>query len=501
MRGPDGQRPLDARGDTFGEAGDGTGGGAVGVTARLLFVGDIHLGRVPSRLPANLADLGLTAAELSPAAAWRATVERAIALDVDAVVLAGDVVDRLEDRFEAHAPLRAGVQRLVDAEVPVFGVAGNHDVEALPRLARQIPAFRLLGERGSWQAAHVSARSRATARPGDDDGEAGSAAAGDVTGVRLVGWSFPSERVRTSPLESLRIGPEPGIATLGVLHCDLDAGSSPYAPVARAALRAVPFDGWLLGHVHRPDALDEAVPIGYLGSLVGLDPGEPGRRGPWLVDVEGPGRVRASQIALAPIRYERAEVELSASAPGASVEDVQDEAFAALSRGLTGIADRMSGDDDQGALRLVACRLSVSGPGRHEPAVRAVLDLSERHPTESRSGAHYYIESLEERARPDLDLESIAIGDDPPALLARRLLALQRGGADAEALVASARQRLDAALAASRWQRLDTSPGTTPDAIVEALMHAGTRRLEALLDQRSSAGRGSGPGRASGGGR
>jgi hypothetical protein len=65
---------------------------------RLLAVGDIHLGVRPSRLPEELQEL---ARSLGPAEAWRRTVEVAVERHVDAVLLAGDVVDRDDDFFEA----------------------------------------------------------------------------------------------------------------------------------------------------------------------------------------------------------------------------------------------------------------------------------------------------------------------------------------------------------------------------------------------------------------
>lgn len=436
------------------------------MTARLLFVGDIHLGRRAGRLPADLGRFALSTGELSPVAAWRTAVTRAISLGVDAVVLAGDVVNGLEDRFEAYAPLREGVEALLRAGVAVHAVAGNHDVEALPRLARQIPDFKLLGAGGVWESVRVPTR--------------------DGSAVQLLGWSFPSERVHSSPVESLRHAPTPGVATLGVLHCDLDAGASPYAPVSRASLRSVPVDAWLLGHIHRPDPLEDATPIGYLGSLSGLDPGETGRRGPWLVEVDGPGAVRATQLALAPIRYERVEIGLDAGRPGEPIADAEDRVFARLSAGLREIAARVAQDADDGALRLVACRIGVSGPGRHEPGIRALLQDTERHPVEERDGVRYVVESIEERTRPDLDLEALAIGDDPPALLAARLLALQRGGPDAEAIVDRARRRLDATLSVPRWQR-PADAGIAAEPLADTLLRAGVRQLEALLAQRGAA--------------
>jgi exonuclease SbcD len=225
------------------------------MVARLLFIGDMHLGRTPSRLPDDLEELGLRRSELGPAAAWRASIDHALSSEVDAVVLAGDVVEGIDDRFEAYRDLKAGALRLAAAGIPLIGVAGNHDVEALPRLARQIPAFRLLGAAGRWETVDVATHSGVP--------------------LRLLGWSFPAQRVERNPLDSLDLesARQRGVATLGVLHCDVDAGSSRYAPVSSRALAALPVDGFLLGHVHRPDRLEGDRPQGYLGSLVGLDPG------------------------------------------------------------------------------------------------------------------------------------------------------------------------------------------------------------------------------------
>jgi exonuclease SbcC len=134
----------------------------------------------------------------------------------------------------------------------VLGVAGNHDVQVLPRLADSVPGFGLLGRGGRWEV--VELRSR-------DGGQ-----------IRVAGWSFPAAQVRTSPLaDGLSVaGPGTGLL-VGLLHCDRDVAGSPYAPVRSAELEAAPVDAWLLGHIHRPGVLSPPRPMGYLGSLCGLD--------------------------------------------------------------------------------------------------------------------------------------------------------------------------------------------------------------------------------------
>jgi hypothetical protein len=429
------------------------------VTVRLLCVGDIHLGRRPGRLPEDLALHGISATELTPAAAWRDCVEHALATAPDALVLAGDVVDAFDDRFEAFSMLRAGVARLVEAGVAVFAVAGNHDVDALPRLAAQIPGFRLLGAGGEWECVSVGSR--------------------DGPPLRLLGWSFPEPAVAASPLASLRFEPQPGTATLGLLHCDVDGGRSGYAPVPRAALDRVPVDGWLLGHVHKPGDLSAARPVGYLGSLVGLDPGEPGVRGPWWVEVDGPQRVRARQLPLAPMRWERGEIRAEAYPPGHAA----DAFFAALREALWAIHEKLIAEAGGApAARVVGCRLTVTGPGRHDEAVQALLAAPERWPQERQGDVHYFVEKLEESPVPDLDLDALALGSDPPGLLARRLVALRDGSEEAGVLLDAFAPPLAHALSAPRWQRLG-EPAPEPDEVRSLLLLAGTRRLEGLLRQ------------------
>ncbi len=53
--------------------------------ARLLAIGDVHLGTRPSSLPEELATTGIDPRDLSPEAALDGAVERAIRERVDAV--------------------------------------------------------------------------------------------------------------------------------------------------------------------------------------------------------------------------------------------------------------------------------------------------------------------------------------------------------------------------------------------------------------------------------
>src|SRR5690625_6978859 len=133
----------------------------------------MHLGRTLAALPE---DLRRRAEELGPEQAWKNAVRLAIEHEVDAVLLAGDLVDNNRDFFVAYGHLKKGVEELAAAGIKILAVAGNHDTEILPRLAAGIDELQLVGEGGKWQAV-------------------------DLDDLVVLGWSFRSEE-HTSELQS-----------------------------------------------------------------------------------------------------------------------------------------------------------------------------------------------------------------------------------------------------------------------------------------------------------
>jgi DNA repair protein SbcD/Mre11 len=425
------------------------------VALKILFVGDMHLGRRPARLPPGLA---ARADALGPAGAWRRTVDLAIVERVEAVALAGDLVEREDDFFEAYRELHDGVVRLTAAGIRVLGVTGNHDVQVLPRLADQLEGFRLLGRGGRWESLTL--------------GEGASQAT-------IWGWSFPARHVEHSPLAGQRFERGAGV-NLGLLHCDRDQPRSRYAPVRSAELSDAGLDGWLLGHIHAPDALAAPRPSGYLGSLTGLDPGEPGARGPWLLSIEGGRVAEAAQQVLAPLRWEPLALELGGIERPEQAQDRLLEALQSLDTRLAALARPPE---------AVGLRVTLVGRSRHGTAAERLLggELRAGVPVGG-SRIHYFIEHLASLTRPELELEALAARQDPLGLLARRLAVLD---ADPDApgrqeLIEAARARLADVAAQARWQALDLPP-LDDEAVAGWLRQAAARLLEQMLAQQDSA--------------
>ena len=436
--------------------------------ACLLAIGDVHLGTRPGSLPEELGEWGVDPRELTPEAALDAAVARALELSVDAVLFAGDVVESTNARFEAIRPLERAVQRLSDAGVPVLGVVGNHDVEALPRLARLVDGFELLGEGGRWESRVVEAGGRPA--------------------FELLGWSFPEPQVHTSPLASLlRDRPTPkhaGLPRLGVLHGDLDASGGPYAPFSGHELDAAGLDAWLLGHIHKPSLGSGEIPFGYLGSLVGLDPSETGLRGPWLIQLGAGGEILPEQLQISRLRWELLEVAVGEE------EDPED-----LGDRLLDEAERLARRirESGHAPRVLGVRVRLTGPTHAYAAILRKIEQGAWSGTPRQVGETVvFIGKVIDGLELALDLADLAKGNDPPALLARKLIALDAGGEDRRRLLDGAREELGAVATEPRWAPLaearDAADPLSDEALAACLKQAGTVALHALLSQRAPAG-------------
>jgi DNA repair exonuclease SbcCD nuclease subunit len=412
---------------------------------KLLAVGDIHLGRSPAALHP---DLSHRQAELGPEEAWKRCVDLAIERDVDAVLLAGDVVERSRDLLVAFGDLKNGVERLADASIPVLAVAGNHDTVVLPRLAAEIESLELLGAGGKWQE-----------RP--------------VGRLRILGWSFPRPHVRQSPLESLPKIDQPG-QVVGLLHCDRDQADSPYAPVSGQALKASGLGGWLLGHIHQPDPLEGHHPIGYLGSATALRASDIGPRGPWLIEWQRQ-RLKASHLPIAPLRFDALELDLSDLQ---SPDELGEAALAASRQHLRSIGSASFLPD------VIGLRLTFTGRCKFDAALAGKAEELIATSRPWREGpVEVFLQKAVVATEPAVDLDRLARQEDPCGLLARRILVLRDPHhPDHETLVESARPALAAVAGQKEFRHLD--PPLDHQQLRQWLLNAARIALNSMLEQK-----------------
>lgn len=427
------------------------------MTTRILCTGDTHLGRRPTQVPEG-EDLNI----LGPTKAWKLFVDTAIDRQVDVVVLTGDVVDQNNKYYEAYSVLYSDVKRMVDKDITVLAVAGNHDFDVLPRLADQIPGFKLLGRGGRWEE-FIHERN-------------------GVLAVRFQGWSFPTPHVSNNPLATYT-PPTDKVPTVGVLHCDCDVARSKYGPVSLAELKSAGPLAWLLGHIHKYEVLSDENPlVFYPGSLQGLDPGEPGMHSATLLTVGAGSSLKIERLALSRLRWEHLDVYVNSAEDEESLQRILTVALRELHKRILG---------ELGQTRLIGCRLRLLGRTSMHRKLPSLIPDTKSNLRPEFDGFEYFIESIKDQSKPDISLEEIAHSTNPAGLLARRLLLLERRDPleEYQKLVERAKRSIDESRSLPQFVALQNnaiSIEQEQEQVTDLLLQSGLRALDELLAQKET---------------
>lgn len=228
---------------------------------RILHTADIHLDsplRSLALCDSELRDRVRTASRT----ALTRIVNIALAEDVAALLIAGDLFDGAERSARTAAFLALQLERLRDRGIRVFYIKGNHDAEN-----------PLTGELNLPDNVHVF------------DGRGGKVELAD--GVWIHGVSFASRHAPESLLPKLP-PPVDGAVNIAMLHTSLAGaeGHDPYAPCTVGDLAAAGFDYWALGHVHRRQVHSEEPWVVMPGTPQGRDIGELGPKSATLVTID-----------------------------------------------------------------------------------------------------------------------------------------------------------------------------------------------------------------------
>jgi DNA repair protein SbcD/Mre11 len=235
---------------------------------RLLHTADVHLG-------ARHADLGEQAAAQRERqfAAFRATVDLAIAEKVDVVLIAGDLFDSNTQPRRSVERVAAELKRLVDAKIRTVVIPGTHDVY----------------DRASLYRVH-DLKALAGSTPDDDLLTVLTPEHGEIAisacGVVVHGVVFATKRAPHSPLRDLRVDRRSDDPTwhVGMVHGAIAIpGKTDHdeVVVTTEEIAATGLDYLALGHWH-------STQQGTAGSTVWAYSGAPE---PVAVSQDGAGRV------------------------------------------------------------------------------------------------------------------------------------------------------------------------------------------------------------------
>ena len=306
----------------------------------------------------------------------------------------------------------------------------------------------------------------------------------------IVGWSFPKQDVSYNPIASLDQQSldleSQDLCKIGLLHGDLDASGGNYAPIKTADLRSSGFDAWLLGHIHKPSLPQTTVhpgkePIGYLGSLVGLDPTETGPHGPWILNISATGIDEIRQIPSAPLRWEQMSIPID------QVESTEDLADFLLEQATQAVQQV----NESGSIpRVLGLRATLTGRCSCHKEIQPWIDDGEFKKIQRMvDGTLVFYNKVVNLSDTQIDMEKIASGDDPAALLAQRILALENNQPEAIELIEQVRIQLQEPAKESCWKPVrdhrNAQNVLSDEYLRNLLIHSGKNALHVMLDQMS----------------
>lgn len=426
---------------------------------RLLCASNLHLGRRLAGLPDHA---GLDPARLSAAATWSRLCHAALAHHADAVVLAGDIIDRENGLLEPAGALEHGLATLERAGIPVIAIAGDEDADALPRAVAMLehPNLTLLDAR----------------RPVTDLHAGGER-------LTIIGLAHHDIAQGQDPLAALP--PVEAVdPTVVMLHASLTDGNAPPGtvhPVQLEALAASPTRTWILGAPREPDIIDpDDTTAIEPGAPFPVGPTETGPHGATLVDLFAEGGAVCELLPLSPVQFADIDLEL------AGTEDL-DAIESAIVRALdAALADALTTDALQ-ALAAVPCTLHLTGPTPHHHELPALLDELTQTLAVTHQGVTAILQAYEQDTRPPVVLEPLLGRPDPVGELARLLAALDEDGATTpsqEALVQRATDRLVAVHRSRVFAGVAHDPAPDADTARTVLRREAWNVLDALVRQR-----------------
>lgn len=315
--------------------------------------------------------------------AFENLIDLCLKLEVDFLLVAGDIYDGADRIPRAQFRFRDGLQKLSDSGIDTFVVHGNHDpLEGRFDKINWPERVHTFGETPSWE---VIRR-------------------GEKPIANIQGVSYPRQVVTENLIPQFTSPPSKDLFNIGLLHCNVGgiANHDNYAPCTVNDLSQKGMDYWALGHIHTTQILKQGDPlIVYPGNIQGRHPGEKGIHGCFFVEVSSNGNVRTEFKALDVIRWESSDISI--------------EAFKELDDLIVGIAEKLESLRMSSDGRNVVCRLTLSGRGPlHSVLSRVVTEdslLEEVNRKQHIQNPWIWVERLDIKTRPEIDL-TVRSGQD-----------------------------------------------------------------------------------------
>ncbi|MCT7718613.1 MAG: DNA repair exonuclease [Lactobacillus iners] len=235
---------------------------------KFLHIADVHLDSPflgLSFLPSELFCQIKNAIQLS----FEKAVNFAIDHDVDLVLLAGDTFDSIHPTPQSKIFFANQIKRLVDRQIQVVMVLGNHDYSQIDDLLlNESPYFKIIGSNEQIEQADFMTKSQYK--------------------YRVVGFSYQHNHI-TEDIIAKYPPKSTSIYTIGLAHAGMKQSSvdqNNYAPFTLNEVKDLNYDYFALGHIHLRQVLSQEPWIVYSGNLQGRHVNEKDAKGFYFCQVD-----------------------------------------------------------------------------------------------------------------------------------------------------------------------------------------------------------------------
>jgi len=225
--------------------------------------------------------------------AFARLVDLALEKEVDFLLLIGDTYDSEERSVRANRFFKEECQRLDEAGIGVYLIAGNHDP-----LAKKKELFKLPDNVVEFSAKEV------------EDYEVLDE--NNQSLARVFGQSYQN-KFEAEKLHKDYQAQYTNNYNIALLHTGLNPDGKKYLPASKSELKENPgIDYWALGHLHQCQIIEESNPvIAYSGNLQGRDFGERELKGALLVEVDTAYQPTYSFIPTSKVIFKEIEIDLN----------------------------------------------------------------------------------------------------------------------------------------------------------------------------------------------
>lgn len=235
---------------------------------KFLHIADVHLDSPflgLSFLPSELFCQIKNAIQLS----FEKAVNFAIDHDVDLVLLAGDTFDSIHPTPQSKIFFANQIKRLVDRQIQVVMVLGNHDYSQIDDLLlNESPYFKIIGSNEQIEQVDFMTKSQYK--------------------YRVVGFSYQHNHI-TEDIIAKYPPKSTSVYTIGLAHAGMKQSSvdqNNYAPFTLNEVKNLNYDYFALGHIHLRQVLSQEPWIVYSGNLQGRHVNEKDAKGFYFGQVD-----------------------------------------------------------------------------------------------------------------------------------------------------------------------------------------------------------------------